>query len=218
MARLLKAHGTGRLAVSPVSADKAVCLMPVAHVLDGLDGDDVTDDAGSNQFLHLREKWRIAEHVTDNDFPVVFFRRFQELTALSGIGGDGFFHQNVVSSFQSGKRLGDVIAVLGADKYGIGHLGLGQQLLRTGKAALLWNVVRLGGLPKSAGIDIRGCGNLHFVRVKRGKWRIGDSSPASKADDGYGCFHVNSSCIMINCLYEYSWLRWYGGFLVLTRW
>ena len=96
MARLLKAHGTGRLAVSPVSADKAVCLMPVAHVLDGLDGDDVTDDAGSNQFLHLREKWRIAEHVTDNDFPVVFFRRFQELTALSGIGGDGFFHQQQV--------------------------------------------------------------------------------------------------------------------------
>ena len=55
-------------------------------------------------------------------------------------------------------------------------------------------------------------------RMERRKRRIGDSSPASKADDGYGCFHVNSSCFMINCLYEYAWLRWYGGFPVLTRW
>ncbi len=65
-----------------------------------------------------------------------------------GSGGDGFFHQNVVSSFQSGKRLGDVIAVLGADKDGIGHLGLGQQLLRLAKQRSSGMWVRLGGLPE----------------------------------------------------------------------
>ena len=43
MTGLLQTHGTGRIAVSPVTAHEAVGLMPVADVLVCTDGDDIAD-------------------------------------------------------------------------------------------------------------------------------------------------------------------------------
>lgn len=56
MTGLLQTHGTGRIAVSPVTAHEAVGLMPVADVLDGLNRYNIANDSLRNDLLDLREK------------------------------------------------------------------------------------------------------------------------------------------------------------------
>lgn len=90
MTGLLQTHGAGRIAVSPVAAYEAVGLMPVADVLDGLNRYNIANDSLRNDLLDLREKGRIAQHMTDYDFLSYLRDASNSLLQSSALGEIGF--------------------------------------------------------------------------------------------------------------------------------
>ena len=161
MTGLLQTHGAGRIAVSPVAAYEAVGLMPVADVLDGLNRYNIANDSLRNDLLDLREKGRIAQHMTDYDFSVILTGRFQQLIAVLCTGRNRFFHQDMIAFFQRHQRFPDMILILSADKNRICQLRLCQKLFRACKAALLRYVVLFCSFLYTGRIDICQRCNLH---------------------------------------------------------
>ena len=158
---LLQTHGAGRIAVSPVAAHEAVGLMPVADVLDGLNRYDVADGSLRNDLFDLREKGRIAQHMTDYDFSVVLAGRFQQLITVLCTGGNRLLHQDMVAFFQRHQRFPDMILILCADKNRICQLRLRQKLFRARKTALFRYVVLFCSFLYTGRIDICQRCNLH---------------------------------------------------------
>lgn len=161
MTGLLQTHGAGRIAVSPVAAHEAVGLMPVADVLDGLNRYDVADGSLRNDLFDLREKGRIAQHMTDYDFSVVLAGRFQQLITVLCTGGNRLLHQDMVAFFQRHQRFPDMILILCADKNRICQLRLRQKLFRARKTALFRYVVLFCSFLYTGRIDICQRCNLH---------------------------------------------------------
>ena len=135
--------------------------MPVADVLDGLNRYNIANDSLRNDLLDLREKGRIAQHMTDYDFSVILTGRFQQLIAVLCTGRNRFFHQDMIAFFQRHQRFPDMILILSADKNRICQLRLCQKLFRTRKAALLRYVVLFCSFLYTGRIDICQRCNLH---------------------------------------------------------
>ena len=84
MAALLHDHRAGGLIVAPVAAHEGVGLMPVAHLLVGLDSAHLADHAAVDQLLQLRAHLRAqrdahaAGHQVDDLFGSVGFPSFSQ--------------------------------------------------------------------------------------------------------------------------------------------
>ena len=67
VAAFCKDHGACFVLAAPVSAHKAVCLMPIGNIFNLLDALQSTDGTAVQQFLHLAEEGSIPQHMTHSN-------------------------------------------------------------------------------------------------------------------------------------------------------
>ena len=126
MAAFLQDHAGRKTGIAPVAAHKAVCLMPVADRLNGLNVDGIADGAAVKKLLDLLIERRIAQNMADGHFPVARKGEVGKFTALRCFRCDGLFKQQMVVLEKRFLGLGIMAAVRRADQHDIGQARLGE--------------------------------------------------------------------------------------------
>ena len=186
VAALLQDHGAGLAGIAPVAPHEAVGLVPVGHVLDGVNGLDFADLPPAEQVLQDGVKFGVAQHVAHHHRPPSLPGLFLEGAALPQVGGDGLFQQDVVALVQGLQGGGDVLPVLGGHDHHVGQLWLGQQRLVGGEAHPGGHAEALLQQLQPLGAHVRPGDDFHFLRVGELVGGVGLQPPGPAAADGKG--------------------------------
>ena len=112
MAAFLQDHGAGFLFPGPVPPHKAMGLMPVLYIFNGLDRHDFTYSARIQQALEFPVEGRIAQHMADCHKALVFLGQPGDLCTFTVIRGDRLFQQQMIPLFNGRRSLCVMLAVL----------------------------------------------------------------------------------------------------------
>ena len=177
------------MVIAPVAPHEAVGLVPVGHVLDGVDGLDFADLPPAEQVLQDGVKFGGAQHVAHHHRPPGLPGLFLEGAALPQIGGDGLFQQDVVALVQGLQGGGDMLPVLGGHDHHVGQPGLGQQGVVGGEAALRRHAVPLPQEGQTLRARVRPGDDLHLpgVALLIGGVSLQAPGPAAADGEGNGC-------------------------------
>ena len=120
-------HGSGGLAVAPVSAHEGVGEVPRPHAFIGVEGDDVPDFPTVDDFFQGPVKLGVAQHVAHGHAALQrtghipkFQRFFQRL-------GNGFFQQDMIAQLHGLPAWSVMVVVLCADDGHVRQARLRQQ-------------------------------------------------------------------------------------------
>ncbi len=200
MAALCQNHRAGLLRASPVTSDKAVCLMEVTDILVRRDIANLTELSAFDDFLHRLIKGAIAEDMADGHDLVALVRLSLKLDALGNIRRNRLFGHDMVASFQRLERLWNVLSVLGADEHQICQFGVLEHFLCAVKAHLIRQTEPLFGCCNLFRDNIRYRNHLHAFRMLEGILGIALSSQAiSRYRNGNYLFHLISSLSKSSC-------------------
>ena len=132
--------------------------MEITDVLRVLDGHDLAQLAGIQDFSELAEEIGVAQHMADGDLLAQGIGLLLNLDAFLGIGGDGLLQQDVIAAVQSLHDVTVVIPVHGGDDGCIRDLTQGKEVIGIGEAAVSGNIPFLGHMGQTVGADLRnGC-------------------------------------------------------------
>ena len=118
--------------------------MPVAHILDLIDGGDLADLPPLDQIFQGHVKRRVAQHVAHRQISSGPLGGVRNQAALILGVAHGLFQQEMVPQLHSPERGGRVVIVQGANEGAVRHPRLRQKLLPGGKAILLRDAQLLG--------------------------------------------------------------------------
>ena len=186
VAALCQNHGAGLVRPAPIAPDEAVGLVPVGHVLDGVDGLQLADLPPAQQGLQSGVKPGVPQHMAHHHRPARLTGLFPQGAALLQAGGDGLFQQDMIPLVQRRQGGGDVLAVLGGHDHHIGQPGLGQQGLVGGEAPLRPHAVPLPQHSQTLRAAVRPGDDLHLLRVRVLIGGVGLQAPGPAAADGKG--------------------------------
>ena len=196
MAAFGQNHGTGVPAPSPIAPDKAVGLMPVAHVFGGLDGNNLSQSPLLQQALKLLIKGGIAKHMAHGDASAQLLCLVKQLSALGNVRGHRFFQQNIIFLVQGQAGMPHMIRILGADKGHVCQPGLCKHFLHRGKAFVLLQPVFLPHLLQSLRDPVCCCNQTHLLREFFRIGGIGNPSPSSGPCNYYACcLHISHTSL-----------------------
>ena len=186
MAALLQQHGAALVGAAPVAPHKAVGLVPVAHVLDGLHGHHLPHGAAVQQFLYLFIKGGVAQHVAHHHPAAGLAGDAGQQVALLQTGRDRLFQQQVIALLQRGHGLGHMLPVHGGDDRGVRQTGPGQQLLPGPEALLRGKAQQLCHLVPLFVHWLGDGGDAHLAAEFQEFRQIGVLAPVAQADQRNG--------------------------------
>ena len=104
MAALCQDHRAGPRRVSPVSADVAVCEVPVGDVLPPIDRDDFPKTTRRDDLTERDKEGRVTQDVRDLEQPLLRLGRGGDLEALPRCRRDRLLEQHVVPGREQCER------------------------------------------------------------------------------------------------------------------
>ena len=117
----LQYHRAGFGGIAPVAANKTVCLVPVKHIFDSVNGHYFTDCTAVDNFLHFSVERCVSQNMAHHNVKPFFVGKVCNFDAFVKLGGNWFFQQQMISFFQSRHCVTVVLTVHCGNNHNISH-------------------------------------------------------------------------------------------------